>query len=292
MDFLRTFKPGQSISQLFLVRDQDNRSASATGTPTCQVRDGAGNTVGDIAVTLANPIFNVWVAQFVVPSDYAEVPVFFLYFSAVVGGFNYAQHVTFIPADPSPTGDGPNPVNFTVTDGTTPLGGASVRLYDGGTSYAVNSTGVDGIASFSVPTGVYTLSITRPGYAFAAEQVTVEGAVSGTKVMTLNATAPAADPALCNCTLTVYDKQNNPVSGALIQIALLSTDGAAGRSFPRDYVDYTSNGAGVVSASLLRKAKYRARRKKDSVGWGDWKEFETPNAASFTIPEVLGRFSN
>jgi hypothetical protein len=99
------------------------------------------------------------------------------------------------------------------------------------------------------------------------------------------ALAPADDaPQTATGTLIVYDQHGAAAAGVVINFRLTDADGTAARSYPRSAWSATSGANGGVSQVFVRGAIYQANRAN-----GPWVSFTVPDAATFNLPEILGR---
>ena len=80
------------------------------------------------------------------------------------------------------TGTGAYVVTVTVTDGTDPIDGATVRLTKGNASYP-SIADANGQVSFSLDEGIYSVSITSAGFTFTPTNLRVSGTESVTYSM-------------------------------------------------------------------------------------------------------------
>ena len=83
---------------------------------------------------------------------------------------------------PTGSGTGAYPVTITVTDGTNPIQGATVRLTSGVNTYS-NTSAADGTAGFSLNAGTYTVTATAGGYSYPPSNLAVGGATTQTVAM-------------------------------------------------------------------------------------------------------------
>lgn len=110
----------------------------------------------------------------------------------------------------SSAGTGSWPVTILVTsDGTTPIVGATVRLWDGGTQSRYATTGAGGTVGFSVNPGTYTIAVVAAGYQFAPISDTVNGSgqwgsnSSNSRTITMTLMVPQSVPLNPNSQLTM-----------------------------------------------------------------------------------------
>lgn len=102
---------------------------------------------------------------------------------------------------------------------------------------------------------------------------------------TATAAVSTAAPGQCSCTITVLDAQGAPKQGVTIDFYLQEPDGTDGRSFPQDALTSDASEVdGLITINLARSTRYWMVR-------GDVQRrtaFTVPNAAVYTLPELLG----
>jgi uncharacterized membrane protein len=131
-------------------------------------------------------------------------------------------------------------VTISVTDGTTPIEGATVNI--DGTEVTTDS---DGHAVFTLPWGDYDYTISKAGYTDTTTTVSItnEGTVSG------NATDINASRSTYALTIAVTDG-TTPVDGATVNIGgteiTTDSDGHAAFTLPWGDYDYTISKAGYT----------------------------------------------
>lgn len=194
------------------------------------------------------------------------------------------------------TGSGAYAVTATVTDGTNPLQGVKVRLV-AGADQPFGTSAADGTIAFNLDAKTFAVAATLPGYQFSSltagtgntisgSNVTVTGAGGFTVVMAAVVASAPASPSCSTGTLVCIGTDGEPEANVAItfkQTSIPSTDGYAydGREFQA-----TSDANGLVQhTGFIIGASYQARR-----AGGEWTTaFTIANAASFTLPEMLGR---
>lgn len=143
-----------------------------------------------------------------------------------------------------------------------------------------------GVAAFGLSDGTFTV-VSRPtgGIIFANTQLVVSGSTALTITGANVAITPADDPARTTGFITCYDATGAVASGIVITIKLLGDPfGDAGASFSQAERDFTSAADGLIEmADLLRSRWYEARR-----GTGGWVRFQTADAPTTALPEILG----
>jgi len=156
-------------------------------------------------------------------------------------------------------GVGAYAITQTVTDGTDPLVGATVRLYDASslTAYVV-VTNASGVAGFSLDAGSYTRSITKNGYSFTPDTLVVSASASVSSAMAAIAVPSPASPDLC----VVYGTFLKPSGAALASVNITFTLHAernttsGGNIIQKTVWTATTNGSGVLSQSLVRTDQF------------------------------------
>lgn len=125
-----------------------------------------------------------------------------------------ATETAILAAVSAQSGTGAYVVTVTVNDGTDPLQSATVRLTEGIDSFT-DDTDVSGVATFSLNNNEYDISITKPGYQFTPDTITVEGAGNHTVSMTQTALPSPTSPdmsALYLYTMNFIGEANSGVS--------------------------------------------------------------------------------
>lgn len=90
-------------------------------------------------------------------------------------------------------------------------------------------------------------------------------------------------PDTTTATLTTRSGQGTPESGVAFKFQLVEGPSGEGESYDTTPFEITSDGMGLLSVTLLRRAWYRARR-----GIGEWRLFQTPDAETFNLPQLNG----
>lgn len=182
-------------------------------------------------------------------------------------------------------GSGAHAYTITVQDeDTNPLQNATVRVREGAENSAL-ITDINGQVSFSLNNATYTLTITKAGYQFAAEQVVVSGPDSVTKTMTATVITPPAIPEqTTGYTNTFAGSPPALTPGIVIDFQL-----QAGPSTPLDgsslstrKVAAVSDANGLLQIALWKGAKYGAWRGETYV------EFVAGTDPTYELPQSLG----
>jgi hypothetical protein len=141
-------------------------------------------------------------------------------------------------------------VSITVSDSanSTKLSGATVTL---GTT--IRNTDTNGVATFSIASGTYPLTIIKGGYGSKSENLVVSASLDITRTLTATTNIQITIDML---TVTVVDSANNVVSGAVVTIGTTSktTDANGAASFELPHGTYlvaiSKNGYQSRSESL------------------------------------------
>jgi len=155
-------------------------------------------------------------------------------------------------------------------------------------------------SAWSTPEGTYATTLSDGTYTVKtgpknlvifedASLVVTSGA--GALLITGSTTAiTTSSPGLTTGHFVAYDVDNAVADGAVFEVVLVTTDGADGRSYPRDLKTVTSSGSGVVQVvNMLQNANYQARRQKTDGSWGPWVPVTTGSDATTVLPEILGK---
>lgn len=142
-------------------------------------------------------------------------------------------------------GSGAYIITVTVTDGSSPVPNAIVRVTEGATT-AVVTTDSNGNAELSLDAATYNVSITKSGYWFQPEERTVTGTESGTLVDDLEMTQtviipdPPTDTGLCAVFGYFEEGQGRDVPCLPISFDLVVPDSGSAKS-DRILGQYTIN---------------------------------------------------
>lgn len=181
------------------------------------------------------------------------------------------------------TGIGAYAITIHVTDGASAaIANASVRLT--GTSGATGTTNSSGNVVLSVDAATYVLTATKGGYNYAGTTQVITGTATINVVMTAVTITPPATAGQTVGVCNVYDAFGLPTNTATIEVEVVSGPGTAGASYARSIATATIT-SHVANAQLPKGCTAKARR--DSGQWTD--TFNTGNADSFNLPEILGR---
>lgn len=182
------------------------------------------------------------------------------------------------------SGSGANVVTITVDDGTSNLENAKVRFTEGVNSYDA-TTNSSGVATFSLDSATYTVSITKQGYTFTPTTLAISGTTSQTYSMSAVSVSAPSDPALCTAYLTTLDTTSQTATaGVVLNFQIVKGPGTSGYSPTDDLVSGTSDANGLLQVELLKGATYEVRRlpsnRKATV--------VIPDASTYLLPEILG----
>ena len=111
------------------------------------------------------------------------------------------------------TGTGAFTVSITVTDTLdNPLQNARVRYVLSGVSKAYGTTDVNGVVTFNLDAGVYSVAITCDGYQYSGGTDTVVGDKASAYEMTPNSITPSPTGTVTGYFIA-YDDMGNPAEG-------------------------------------------------------------------------------
>lgn len=179
---------------------------------------------------------------------------------------------------------GPNAVTITVKDANNvALQGARVTVMQNSIVTAAWTTNVSGLppVNISLPPGAYTLNVYLPGYQPSSTTIVVSGVYTSTINLSILVITPSTAP-LVTGYLVLYDDNNAPVSGGVVNVELLVAPGA-GRGDGLGLGSETSGVTGLVQfLNMLALAQYRIQWGPD----GDWVDFVTTAAATQELPNI------
>lgn len=181
-------------------------------------------------------------------------------------------------------GTGARSVALTVTDGTSAIPNATVRLTSGATT-VVGITSASGLITFSIDDGTWAVSITKSGYTFTPTSLTITENTTHTYAMSI-ISVPASDPGMVTGYLYAYSDAGVVESGAAVDVQIRSTTGS-GNAYDSAIRTETSNAQGLVAfANMHIGASYRMRR---GIA-GRWVEFTVPTTATspYALPSIVG----
>jgi hypothetical protein len=179
-------------------------------------------------------------------------------------------------------GTGANLVTVTVTDGSTPLQNAIVRLTQGINTFVASTDG-SGVASFALDSFTYGVTITKSGYQFSPSTIVVTGSANFAKVMTVSVAIGApADPSQITAYVTTRNAQGLAQPHAAITFQLVTAPGSD--SYKTAPFTAKSDTTGLLQVALRLGATYRAKR-----AGGAWVAVTVPSSGtSFNLPQILG----
>lgn len=184
-------------------------------------------------------------------------------------------------SDATVAGSGAFAVTVTVTDGSSALQNATVRLTEGINSFTA-ITNVNGVASFNLNAATYAIGITKSGYQFTPATIAVSTSANFDKAMTAIVIAAPADPNQATGSLTTFDAQGAIAAAVVLKFEMVTGPGS--NSYKISSFTATSDNAGLLTAAFRKGAKYRGSR-----GGVNWVEFTVPtDASTFALPEILG----
>lgn len=184
-------------------------------------------------------------------------------------------------------GSGARTVTVTVqTSGAVAIQNAKVRMTLSGSTY-VQTTNGSGQCTFNLDDGTWTVAITAVGYSFAGTTLVVDGTETPTYTMTTNQPAAPADPTLSTGSVLCVDTNGDPQESVIIYTRMTTAPTTDGYAYSARTFTMTSGADGVAShAGFVRTAGYRSKRGKDGK---ESDEYTVPDAANFSLPEILGQ---
>lgn len=159
----------------------------------------------------------------------------------------------------APTGD--SAVTLTIDDGTTPIEGVRVGVYDGTNTSLLRqlTTDASGQVSFNIADGSYKVRLARAQYAAAnsPESLTVSGTTAQTYSMTdLVSIDPPGSPTLCTVYDTLLDAGGNAIASATVEARAVTPQAVSGGDTMGDVVaSATTDANGQFTIDLVQGAE-------------------------------------
>lgn len=181
------------------------------------------------------------------------------------------------------SGSGAYTLTITVTDGTSPLQNATVRVAEGVTALA-QTTNASGIATFAVDAATWAVAITKGGYSFTPTTLAVSGNQSQTYAMTAVVIPSPPSAATSTVAITCYNELTATESGAKLYVKQTGIPaGSTDTAYDGTEKEYTADGSGLVVLTLWRNATYQIRRgaSKQATSF-------TPTSATYSISSIIG----
>lgn len=173
---------------------------------------------------------------------------------------SFASSVGFITVEDEPQGTGARTVTITVTDGTTAIQSAVVRVTKSGQTYS-GATNASGVIVFSLDDGTWTLSITAVGFTYTPSTFVVDGTESVSAVMTSSGSITPSTAPLTTGYWVVYKETGVVDVGAVIELQAVSAPTGAGFVLEDRVRLGTSDANGLVQfVNMFRGARYSVRR--------------------------------
>lgn len=173
---------------------------------------------------------------------------------------NFGLSVGTLVVEDEALGTGARTVTITVTDGSTPIQGATVRLTKSGQTYSGNTNG-SGVIVFSVDDGTWTLSVTAAGFTYTPSSVVVDGTETVTAAMSSTGSITPSGAPFTTGYWVVYTEAGVPASGAIVELHVMDPPtGSTGYVLQDTMRVATSDVTGLVSfTNMVPGASYRAR---------------------------------
>lgn len=182
------------------------------------------------------------------------------------------------------SGSGARTITIHVTDGTTALENARVRMSAAINTYTAQ-TNSSGNATFALDDATYTLAITKDGYTYTPTSQVVNGNATINAAMSVNVIPSPSLPSQSVGTLVTVDGQGNPQSGVTLTFRVEGVGyGDTGEGIDTSDITATSGTGGTVQVTLIRGLAYQAQRQS-----GEIVHFEVPDASTFELPDMLGK---
>lgn len=194
-------------------------------------------------------------------------------------------------------GDGAYSFVATIDDGVDPIEGAVIRISNASFN-VVRTADAAGDASFGLDAATYDVVITSPGFDPIVTTLVIVGNDSVTYSLTPTSITPPPSALFSTGVMLVYDELGELETGVDINMQMIAGPGVAGYALDTAVRTETSDGAGFVEFTGLRRgATYKVWRGAVSNTPGTTfalrtpassNTFVVPDAASFNIVEVLG----
>lgn len=276
-------RPGDELVVDFTTRSPTTgAAANADSTPTgTLVRNGTDTAE---TVTVTNKATGIYKAAVTIPGGWEVGDVIQVRIAATVATVADNSTIFTSTLDSADSGGaltGARSVTITVTDGTNPLQGATVRVRNG-SQVEARSTNASGVVTFSLDDLTWDVTITKDHYSFAPTTLVVDGTETRTYAMTAVSIPAPGSSLQTTAYATIYDANGDPLANQTVSFELVSSDKTAGRGYDVTAVTATSNGSGLIQVALLKSTRYRAR-------YGDRAtQFTTGTDSTFPIPEFTG----
>ena len=177
----------------------------------------------------------------------------------------------------SASGSGARTVTVTVNDGTNPLQNATVRMSEGANTY-VATTNSSGVATFNLDELVFTVGITKAGYQFNGDSLTVDGNETVTYSMTAISITPS-NPNLVTGYYTCYSELGVVESGVTVTLQVDRVPSETGLALDSAVRTTTSDSNGLAQfTNLVPGAWYKVRR-----GEGNYYTFQISATATGSV---------
>jgi hypothetical protein len=173
---------------------------------------------------------------------------------------NFGLSVGTLIVEDEALGTGARTVTITVTDGSAPISGATVRLTKSGQTYSGNTNG-SGVIVFSVDDGTWTLTITATGFTYTPSTFVVDGTETISPVMISAGTITPSSAPLTTGYWVVYKETGVVDVGAVIELQAVSAPTGTGFVLEDRVRLGTSDSNGLVQfVNMFKGARYAVRR--------------------------------
>lgn len=177
----------------------------------------------------------------------------------------------------SASGSGARTVTVTVNDGTNPLQNATVRMSEGANTY-IATTNSSGVATFNLDELVFTVAITKAGYQFNGDSLTVDGNETVTYSMTAISITPS-NPSSVTGYYTCYSELGVVESGVTIELQVHKVPSETGLALDSAIRTAISDSNGLAQfTNLVPGTTYQVRRNQ-----GQYYTFKIADNASGSV---------
>jgi hypothetical protein len=178
------------------------------------------------------------------------------------------------------TDAGARTITVHVTDGTSDLQNATVRLTEGASSYT-QTTDADGEATFNLDDATYAIACTKAGYSYAGGSAVVTADATVEVEMTQIVESAPAAPGKVYMDIYAVDGAGDAQEGIVITARLKTGPGTSGYAWDRRPWQETTSDTGRARFEVAQNTTWLVRR-----GNGPEKQVSVTTTAS--PPEILG----
>lgn len=239
--------------------------------------DGANTTTPPTAAIIADAVWDEPQVDHTSTGSFGYVIGLLFGLIENVTGWRFTTKALEQAPGGSASGSGARTVTVTVNDGTTPLQNATVRMSEGANTY-VATTNSSGVATFNLDELVFTVAITKPGYQFNGDSLTVDGNETVTYSMTAISITPS-NPSLVTGYYTCYSELGFVESGVTVTLQVDRVPSQTGLALDSAVRTTTSDSNGLAQfTNLVPGAWYKVRR-----GEGNYYTFQISATATGSV---------